>query len=157
MEQITEKMIEEQQVACIFHEGSTAEIGEDMGRLITELVSWAIKNGVQMAGAPFTVHHGSPEEIARGKLNYEVGFPFMGEARSEGDITIKTIPSHQVISAMHKGPYGVIGPVYAALMEYAAKNGFAIAGAPMELYLNNPMEVSESELLTEVQFPVVKQ
>ena len=157
MEQINVKMIEEKQVACIFHAGSTAEIGEDMSTLITELVNWAMKNGVQMAGAPFTIHYSSPEEISRGKLNYEVGFPFVGEARAEGDITIKTIPAQQVISAIHKGSYRDVGPVYAALMEYAAKNGYEIAGAPMELYLNNPMEVSESELLTEVQFPVVKQ
>lgn len=38
-----------------------------------------------------------------------------------------------------------------------AKNGFAIAGAPMEFYLSNPIIALESELLTEVQFPVVKQ
>jgi len=156
MELINVKMTEEKQVACIFHTSSLAEINEDMGTLITELMNWAMKNGVQMAGAPFTIHYSAPEEISRGEMNYEVGFPFVGEAQAEGDIMIKTIHAQQVISAIHKGSYGEIGPVYAALMEYAAKNGYEIAGAPMELYLNNPMEVSENELLTEVQFPVIK-
>jgi effector-binding domain-containing protein len=35
-------------------------------------------------------------------------------------------------------------------MEYIMKNGYEIVGAPMEIYLNNPREVSENELLTEV-------
>jgi effector-binding domain-containing protein len=46
--------------------------------------------------------------------------------------------------------------VYAALMEYAMNNEYGVIGAPMELWLNNPMEVAESELLTEVRFPVAK-
>jgi AraC family transcriptional regulator len=49
-----------------------------------------------------------------------------------------------------------LGPVYAAVIEYLMKNGYEIAGAPMELYLNNPMDVPESGLLTEVQVPVMK-
>jgi len=41
-------------------------------------------------------------------------------------------------------------------MEYIMKNGYEIFGSPMEIYLNDPGEVSEDELLTEVQFPVRK-
>jgi len=41
-------------------------------------------------------------------------------------------------------------------MEYAVENGYLIAGPVTEIYLNNPLEVSENELLTEVQFPVIK-
>jgi effector-binding domain-containing protein len=61
-----------------------------------------------------------------------------------------------VLSAIHKGAYSQIAPVYAALMEYATKNGYEVTGPPMELWLTNPMEVAESELLTEVRFPVAK-
>lgn len=41
-------------------------------------------------------------------------------------------------------------------MEYASKNEYEIAGPPMELYLNDPREVGESETLTEIQQPVTK-
>jgi AraC family transcriptional regulator len=41
-------------------------------------------------------------------------------------------------------------------MEYKFKNGYKIAGPSMELYLNDPMEVPESEILTEIQQPVTK-
>lgn len=36
------------------------------------------------------------------------------------------------------------------------KNGYTMTGAPIEIYLNDPMEVLERELLTEIQFPVQK-
>jgi effector-binding domain-containing protein len=41
-------------------------------------------------------------------------------------------------------------------MEYAAQNDYEVTGAPMELYLTNPMEVAESDVLTEVRFPIAK-
>jgi AraC family transcriptional regulator len=42
------------------------------------------------------------------------------------------------------------------LIEYAQKEGYQITGAPLESYLNSPDDVAESELLTEIQFPVAK-
>jgi len=61
-----------------------------------------------------------------------------------------------VLSAIHQGSYSQIAPVYAALMEYAEQNDYEVTGAPMELYLTNPMEVAENDLLTEVRLPVAK-
>jgi AraC family transcriptional regulator len=89
-------------------------------------------------------------------MQFEVGIAFVGEAQEEGNIKIKTFPAQNVLSAIHTGPYSQIAPVYAALMEYATKNGYEVTGPPMELWLTNPMEVAESELLTEVRFPVAK-
>ena len=109
-----------------------------------------------MTGPPFAIYYSTPEEMARGEMQYEVGIPLSGEPETDGDINLKTFPSQNVLSATHKGPYSQIAPVYAALMDYASKNGYEVIGAPMELYLTNPMEVEENELLTEVRFPVRK-
>jgi effector-binding domain-containing protein len=150
------KMVEEMRAACIFHNGAVAAIGDDMGRIIGKLMEWAMKRGVKMAGPPFAVYYSSPDEMSRGEMKFEVGIAFVGEAQEEGNIQIKTFPPQNVLSAIHKGPYSQIAPVYAALMEYATKNGYQVTGPPMELWLTNPMEVAESELLTEVRFPVTK-
>ena len=72
-----------------------------------------------MAGPPFAVYYSSPEDMARGEMEFDVGIPFIGEAEGEGKIEIKTFPAHEVLSAIHKGPYNQIAPVYAALMEHA--------------------------------------
>jgi effector-binding domain-containing protein len=150
------KTVEERRAACISHKGAVAAIGDDMGRLIGELLEWVTKEGLQTAGPPFAVYHSSPEEMARGVIQFEVGIAFVGEVQEGGNIHIKTFPAQNVLSAIHKGPYSQIAPVYAALMEYATKNGYEVIGPPMELWLTNPMEVAESELLTEVRFPVAK-
>jgi effector-binding domain-containing protein len=94
--------------------------------------------------------------MARGEMQFEVGVPFSGADQEADNIKIKTFPAQSVLSTIHKGPYSQIASVYAALMEYAMNNEYGVIGAPMELWLNNPMEVAESELLTEVRFPVAK-
>jgi AraC family transcriptional regulator len=156
MAKIEVKKAGEMQAACIFHAGAVAAIGDDMGRLIADAIEWVMKGGLQMSGPPFAVYYSSPEEMARGGMQFEVGIPFVGEAQAEGKIQIKTFPAQKVLAAIHKGPYNQIAPVYAALMEYATQNDYDLAGAPMEIYLTNPMEVPESDLLTEVRFPVAK-
>ncbi|MGZ4847664.1 MAG: GyrI-like domain-containing protein [Halobacteriota archaeon] len=153
---IEAKTTGEIRAACIFHNGAPATIGDDMGRLLGQLIGWVQKQGLQMTGPPFAVYYSTPEEMARGEMRFEVGVPFGGAAQETDNITIKTFPAQNVLSAIHKGPYNQIAPVYAALMEYATKNRYEVIGPPMELWLNNPMDVAESELLTEVRFPVAK-
>ena len=154
MAKIEAKMADEMRAACIFHKGAVVAIADDIGRILSDVIEWVMKGGLQMAGPPFAVYYSSQEDMARGEMQFDVGIPFIGEAQNEGKIQIKTFPAHEVLSAIHKGPYSEIASVYAALMEYAAQNDYEVTGAPMELYLNNPMEVAESDLLTEVRFPV---
>ncbi len=153
---IEAKTTDEIRAACIFHNGTPATIGDDMRRLLGQLMGWLEKERLQMTGPPFAVYYSGPEEMARGEMQFEVGAPFSGAAQEADSIKIKTFQAQNVLSAIHKGPYNQIAAVYAALMEYAAKNEYEVIGPPMELWLNNPMEVAESELLTEVRFPVAK-
>ncbi|MGZ4863964.1 MAG: GyrI-like domain-containing protein [Halobacteriota archaeon] len=150
------KIVDEMRAGYIFNKGAVGGISDDMGRLIGELMEWAVKEDLKIAGPPFGVYYSSPEEMARGEIQFEVGLPFVGEAREGDHVRIKTFPAQNVLSVIHKGPYNQIAPAYAALMEYATKNGFEVVGPPMELWLTNPMEVAESEFLTEIRFPVAK-
>src|SRR5665647_3768024 len=105
MVQTEVKMVQEMRAAFIFHNGAVAAIGDDMGRLIDELMGWVMKRGVKMAGPPFAVYYSSPDEMSRGEMQFEVGIAFVGEAQEEGNIQIKTFPAQNVLSAIHKGPY----------------------------------------------------
>ena len=145
------KTIEEKQIAYIAQTGPA----EEMGILFGEILTWVMKKGLRMVGPPLSIYP-NPEKVAPGEMEYEAGVPIVGEVGEEGRIRIKKIPAQQILAAIHKGPYKEIEPVYKAIMEYIMKNGYEIVGAPMEIYLNNPREVSENELLTEVQFPVRK-
>ncbi len=156
MVHIEAKTTDEMQAACIFHKGAPATIGDDMGRLLGQLLGWIEQEGLQMTGPPFAVYYSTPEEMARGEMQFDVGVPFSGTAHETDNIKIKTFPAQNVLVAIHKGPYSHISSVYAAMMEHITNNGYEVIGPPMELWLNNPMEVAESELLTEVRFPVAR-
>lgn len=150
--EVIEKRIEEAKVAYIPHMGSYDKIPE----LMQEVGQWVMGKGLQMTGRVYGTYFNSPEDVAEENLQYEIGFSFEGVAMQEGKVGIKEIPEHTVLAAMHKGPYTKVGPVIHAVADYAVKNGYDIVGPVTEVYLNDPMEVPESELLTEVQFPVIK-
>ena len=140
------------QVATTTHVGSYTEIG----RLYGEIAKWLGQKRLRITGPPFGWFYDDPEEVPTEKLRSEVGFPFKGEAKLEGKIKIKKIPAQEVLYAIHKGPYREVGPSYAALFKYANEKGYIPLGCPIEIYLNDPAKVSESELLTEIQLPIKK-
>jgi AraC family transcriptional regulator len=146
------KDIEEKQVAYIFHVGSIEELSDLMG----EVVGWVMSEGLQIIGPPYGIYYSVPSETPPEQMKYEVGIPFIGEVKPEGKVKVKKIPDQTVLSTVHRGPYHEVGPTYAALMDHVMNEGYEVVGAPVEIYLNSPMEFPEIELMTEIQFPVVK-
>lgn len=146
------KNIKEKQVAYIFMIGDY----DQLPQLFYETVGYVIKKGMQITGPPYGTYHNSPMEMLPEELQFEVGIPFIGEVSGEGRVKIRKIPAHQAVSTVYKGYYRQATQIYQALIEYAAENDHDIVGPVTEIYINNPMEVSESKLLTEVQFPVIK-
>jgi len=150
--QITLKKTEPLQVATVKHVGPYKEVS----KLYEEIVKWLRQKQLAITGPPFGWFYDNPERVPANKLRCEVGFPFKGEAKSEGKIQIKKIPGQEVLSTIHKGPYGEVGSSYAALFQHANEKGYIPLGCPMEIYLNDPARVPESELLTEIQVPIKK-
>lgn len=65
-------------------------------------------------------------------MQYEMGVPFLGEASEAGKVKIKNMPAQQVLSALHKGPYNEVGPVYEILMNKVIEEGYQMTGAPLD-------------------------
>ncbi len=123
------KKTEEKQVAYIFYTGPV----EDMGDLIGEIVEWMMAQNVEMTGPPYSAYYTSPAEVAPQDMQYEMGVPFVGKASEAGKVKIKTIPVQKVISAIHKGPYNEVGPVYEILMNKVIEDGYQMIGAPVDI------------------------
>lgn len=149
---ISEKRVEETRVAYIPYRGSYDKISELMG----EVVQWVMNKKLEMTGMIYGTYYNTPDEVPEEELRYEVGVSFKGEVQEEGKIGIKEIPEHTVLAAMHKGPYTEVGPVIQGIIDFAIKNKYDIVGPVTEVYLNSPMEVPKSELLTEVRIPIIK-
>lgn len=150
--EIEVKNIEETQVAYVSATGSYEQLPELFG----EVVGYVMKEELKITEPPYGIFFNSPMEVPPEELQFEIGIPFIGEAKGEGRVKIKKVPAHYVASTVYKGHYGQALQIYQALIEYTAMNGYEIVGPVKEIYLNNPMEVIEDELLTEVRFPVAK-
>jgi len=146
------KKIEPMQTATMSHIGPYSE----SGKLYKEIAEWLKQKQLKITGPPFGWFYDNPQEVRAQKLRSEVGFPFKGEAKLEGKIKIKKIPAQEVLSIIHKGPYREVGPSYAALFKHAKEKGYIPLGCPIEIYLNDPAKVPETELLTEIQVPIKK-
>lgn len=68
----------------------------------------------------------------------------------------RTIQGGTCAMAAHLGSYSNLGETYGAIVKWIEDNGYHIAGQPYEKYLNNPHEVPEEKLVTEIYFPVEK-
>lgn len=150
--QIKLKTIKEHQEAFIVCKGSYEKIPELLGNI----VGFLMERDLQIQMPVYGTYFNSPREVPPEELEWEVGAAFEGETDPEGDVEIRKVSEHEAVSTVFKGPYGEAASVYSDLFKYAAENKLQIAGPVTEIYLNSPDEVPESELLTEVQFPVVK-
>lgn len=148
---IEEKLVEEEQLAIINYRGPP----EDMANLINELSAWAEDHKIDVTGPPFAIYYSTPKEGTE-DITYDVGLSVQGEVEGSGKIIIATVPEHKVISAVHKGQYSDLKDTYQTMVEFVLENNYDIIGSPKEIYLNSPEDVSTSELMTEIQFPVIK-
>lgn len=146
------KNVKETQVACIMATGPYSQLPE----IFSELMDYITENDVHVIEHPYCTFFNNTMEVPPEELYYEIGIPFIGDAYEEGSVTIKKISPHCTVSTLHNGIYEQTEQVYLTLMEYAVENGYLIAGPVTEVYINNLLEVEESELLTEVRFPVIK-
>lgn len=149
---IMEKTVKETQVVYMECEGSYQKIPE----YIQEMGMWVMDKGLEMTGMVYGTYYNSPDDVPEEELIYEIGFSVEGDIEVEGKVKVKTIPEHTVVAGLHEGPYTEVGPIIGAVANYAITNNYEIVGPITEIYLNDPGMVDESELLTEVQFPVVK-
>lgn len=71
------------------------------------------------------------------------------------DVVFKYLDAIKVVSVMHKGPYARLGEAYAFAMKWIDENGYTVAEAPRESYIDGIWNKdSEEEWLTEIQIPI---
>ena len=151
---IEDKIIEEEKLAIINYKGPV----EYMEILISKLTTWVDVNEVEVAGPPFAIYYTSPGSVDDDKMVYDMGIPIANDSEVEGnnEINIVELLEHRVLAIIHKGSYSTLNESYKEMVDYSIKNNYDIIGSPKEVYFNSPHEVPEEELLTEIQFPVIK-
>lgn len=125
------------------------EIGKDFGA-ITKYVA---RNGGKITGS-FIRYVG---ECTMENMNMEICFSVERLLPECDGIMAKIIPENECKTArgIHKGSYEGLAMFYIEMDKWFNAQGLIHAAEPMwEIYLNNPAEVSEDDLLTEILWPI---
>jgi AraC family transcriptional regulator len=127
--------------------------------MIPEICQFATQNGIQMIGQPMYIcHETSPEEAMKAdkenNADVEVAVPIAQRGKESEEITCYELPAAKMAKIVHKGPYQAETATYLKLFAWLEKNKKTVVGPMREIYLNDPHEVPEEELLIEIFAPI---
>jgi DNA gyrase inhibitor GyrI len=144
-------------------------VGEDVNltsKLYSEMIKAGFgkimaaleKAGAQMAGPPWVAYPTNPKDVSPENWDCVCFIPVPEGTTIELPEGIQqlNLPERMVAWTLYVGPYDKIEPAYGAMMAWVPANGYAFAGPPEEVYLNDPAVVPPEELQTEVCFPIIK-
>lgn len=127
------------------------ELGGIMGPLFGEVHGYIQQSGQVPAGMPFAIYHSMDGRNVDVQCAIPVAPPLGGTER----ILAGVLPSGTVATVTHLGPYDGLPGAWKALTEWMDSQGLKAAGAPWEVYVNDPgAEPDPSKWRTDIFFPV---
>ena len=139
-------------VAVKKESASMAEISVLASEGLQKVFEFLARQGMEIAGAPYLAYSNGNADFTQ--FDVELGIPVQKEIAVGGEFFMSKTCGGKAVTAMHKGAYKDVEIAYTALMEYMAENKLESTGVYYDYYLNNPADTPESELLTQVVFPI---
>ncbi len=114
--------------------------------------------GIEPAGPPYGRYH----EFGPERVDVEIGIPVRAPASflrplaeaEPGELGSSELPGGAAAVTVHRGSYDGLKDAYGALHDWIHAQGHAEGPAPWESYVDDPSEVDESDLKTEVCWPL---
>ena len=131
---------------------SMEQISEITTEGFTRLMGYLTEKGKQIAGAPYLAYMNGNEDFTQ--FDIELGIPVNETVPVQDDYYMSKSCQGKAITTMYKGAYKDIEVAYVALMDYAKDNALELTGVYYDYYISDPAETPESELLTQVVFPI---
>ena len=131
---------------------SMDEMVEAMSAGYAKLMEYIAQQGKEIAGAPYCCYTNANEDFTQ--FDMEFGIPVSEAVAASGEIVMSQTYEGKALTGMHKGAYKDLDTTYMALMDYVKENSLELTGAYYDYYISNPDDTPESELLTQVLFPI---
>lgn len=151
---IAKKEIPPQPVVVVRRRIKPSEVANTLAEALGQVVQSAQKNGLVLAGQPFTRYL----EWGPGIWTIEAGMPVTAHASatsSEAEVHADTLPGGWAAITTHSGPYERLNEAHAAVQEWIEDEKLTPAGAPWEVYTTDPADYPDpKDWKTEVVWPV---
>ena len=119
-----------------------------MGSAFGEVFGFLGQNGITPLSQPMSVYMEMDPSILR--FRGAVLVSAQDAARASGSIKAATLPKGPAMKAVHVGPYAQIGDSHKALWAHMEGAGLKPQMPVWEIYVDDPGEVAEAELRTEI-------
>ena len=144
------KELPEQRIAYVAMHGAYEQFPDAMHMLI----AWIEQAGAEIVAPPGGTYLNDPSTTPEDQLNWEAWAP-IGESAPEmatgsDSIGVRTMPAGRYAFVLHQGPYETVGSSYGLLFTWLAQQEIPPGAPPMEIYLSDPTEVPEDQLITEI-------
>lgn len=130
------------------------EIGAALGAAYGRVAMFISANGLQMDGQPIAINNYWDE---RG-FGFDAGIPVSGQpARGAGpDSPVRMGETYggRVVRAVHVGPYTALEETYSVVEAFIAAHRLEMNGRSWDVWVSDPGNTPEEELITEVYYPV---
>lgn len=149
------KDVEPLTVAAVQSTGSF----EEVSAVFMDLFRWVLVNGGEVVSYPMAIFPAPHGQVPAAGVRFEACIPVeTGEDLVPGtEVEIKRLPQTSVAFARHHGSIREVGHTYDEVLKWIGDNGYAVAGSSRELYLTNPLQSEEEDMVTEIQIPVKKE
>lgn len=155
---VTEPVIKEIPELRVLSKREKGSFVVTIGKLISEICACISspenqRNRVKTTGPIMFLCH--DEEYKETGADIEIAIPVSGRVSVEDpEMEIRTLPAIRAVSVIYRGPYPGVEAGYNKIFSYAEENNLETILPSRELYFNDPAEVPEEELMTEVQVQI---
>lgn len=105
----------------------------------------------------FVVYHGQFTEDTP-EIQVEVCAPIGRDKEGTANVPMRVEPAHQeAYVRLHKSEFAdpaQVAQAFGTVAEWVARNGYAIADAPREVYLTDFTEAADSDEVCDIAFPI---
>ncbi len=120
--------------------------------LYQKMADYVNAQGAEINGPPYCVFY---RYDPRRKIVFEVGYPVDKMLEGTESIHMVNIPSGNVVSASHFGPYTSLLNTHSKIQKYIRNNKLKWSGPPWEVYATDPAtEPDTSRWETKIFYPV---